>query len=195
MRRSEGFSLIELLVVCGVVVAIAAMAVPLLRTTVDDVRVASAARYLAGRLRLARMEAVKRSLRVGLRIDAPDTGYRFAFYADGNRNGIRATDIARGADPRLTPPERLAERFPGVTFGVVDDVRPIDPGDAVVPGADPIRLGRSDILTFSPDGTATSGTLYIRGVGRRQFAVRVLGSTGRARVFQFDNASGEWIVR
>lgn len=187
--------MIELLVACGLIVAISAMAAPLLRSTVDDIRAASAARYLAGRLRLARMEAVKRSLRVGLRIEAPDTGYRFAFYIDGNRNGIRATDIARGTDPRLTPPERLADRFPGVTFGVADGVRPIDPSDAVAPGSDPIRLGRSDILTFGPDGTATAGTLYIRGAGRRQFAIRVLGATGRARVLLFDHASREWIAQ
>ena len=46
-------------------------------------------------------------------------------------------------------------------------------------------IGPAKILTMSPDGTATSGTLYLRGA-RSQYAVRVLGATGRTRVLKYD---------
>jgi hypothetical protein len=38
---------------------------------------------------------------------------------------------------------------------------------------DGVRIGSTRILTLGPDGTATSGTLYVRG-RRGQFAVRIL---------------------
>ena len=40
---------------------------------------------------------------------------------------------------------------------------------------------------MSADGTATSGTLYVRG-RRVQYAVRVLGVTGRTRMLQYKEA-------
>ena len=64
------------------------------------------------------------------------------------------------------------------------------------PQADPVRFGRGDILTFSPLGTASSGTLYLRASrSGEQYAVRVLGVTGRVRVLRFESAAGTWIER
>ena len=50
----------------------------------------------------------------------------------------------------------------------------------MVPG-DALRIGGSELLSFSPTGTATSGTLYLAGRTGLQYAVRVLGATGRIR--------------
>ncbi len=61
-------------------------------------------------------------------------------------------------------------------------------------GEDGLRIGTARILTMSSDGTATSGTLYIRG-RRGQYAVRVLGATGRTRMLQYDTGSRSWIDR
>jgi hypothetical protein len=60
--------------------------------------------------------------------------------------------------------------------------------------SDGIRVGSSRILTLGPDGTATSGTLYLHG-RRGQYAVRVLGATGRTRVLRFDTGTGRWLTR
>ena len=54
---------------------------------------------------------------------------------------------------------------------------------------DPIRVGRSRMLSFSPTGTSSSGTVYVRGRGAHQLAVRVLGGTGRIRLYDFDFGS------
>ena len=61
--------------------------------------------------------------------------------------------------------------------------------------SDPVRLGRSDTLTFSPFGTATSGTIFLRSEQGRQYAVRVLGATGRTRILEFRHAAGAWTPR
>ena len=103
-------------------------------------------------------------------------------YQDGNRNGILTVDIQRQVDRLLEPATRLFELFPGVQIGLV-------PG---MPGSDPVQLGRTNILSFSPAGTATSGTVYVRGRDGTQWAVRVLGVTGRTRVLKYVVRTGEW---
>jgi hypothetical protein len=49
------------------------------------------------------------------------------------------------------------------------------------------------MVTFTPTGTATSGSLYIRGRRDAQYVVRVYGETGKTRVLKFVPRSGQWI--
>lgn len=169
------------------------VAVPLTTSGLDEMRTAMAARYMAGRLLASRLEAVQRSTRVALRFEPGGGDYVFATYADGNRNGVRTTEIADGTDRALGPGERLGEQFTDVRFGLAAGVPDLD-GVRQVDDSEGVRIGFPRILTLSPDGTATSGTLYIRG-RRGQYAVRVLGATARTRVFQYQAGAGAWTVR
>lgn len=189
---ARGFSFLELLCVVAIVVTLAGMAIPLGAQALEEGRVSGAARYLSGRLFWIRMEAVKRSAYTGLRFERQGNDVGFSIYVDGNRNGILSRDIANGTDSRLGAPERLSSLFPRVDFAILPNTAPIEPGDVLEPGGDPIRFGRSDIVSFSPDGTGTSGTLYIGG-RRSQLAVRVLGATGRIRTLRFDFGTRRWI--
>ena len=195
MRRrknmTRGYSLIELLVGISILVIVTAMAVPIMSYSAEYSRAAAAARYVAGRITIARTEAVKRSTNVALRFERQNDHYRFGTYADGNGNGVRNTDIARKIDFPLVLAEQLENHFSGVTFGLHEGVLPVSPDDSLVDG-DPIRVGRSDMVSFSPLGSATSGTVYIRGRGKQQFAVRVLGVTGRVSVLRFDFQNRRW---
>jgi hypothetical protein len=138
------------------------------------------------------MTAIRRSTRIGVRFQAAAGGeYRFAAYVDGNGNGVRAGDIAAGVDAELAPAQRLRDRFSGVSFGLVPGVPDVDGEDGI---ADGVRIGISRILTLGPDGTATPGTLYVRG-RRAQYAVRVLGATGRIRLLAFDSGRRQWMPR
>ena len=79
-------------------------------------------------------------------------------------------------------------------FGVGDNLPAVDgDGSPLAAGADPIQIGSSSILAFGPSGSGTSGTLYLSGPGRRQYAVRVFGPTGRVRVFEFVPGTGQWV--
>jgi hypothetical protein len=179
----------------AVVATLAGMAIPLATSALDDIRVAAAARYLAGRIVGARLEAVQRSTRVALRFEAADGDYTFGVYADGNGNGVRTAEVASGIDPALSPRNRLADRFAGVQFGLAAGVPDLD-GVSVTADSDGVRIGTARILTMGPDGTATAGTLYVRGRGRRaQYAIRVLGATARTRTLQYHWGAREWIAR
>jgi prepilin-type N-terminal cleavage/methylation domain-containing protein len=192
MRDQRGVTLLEMLFTISVIVTATTMAVPYIGGVLDDVRTAAAARYVAGRIGSARLDAVKRSDAVALRFNPADGDYQFAVVGDGNGNGVRTADIQAGVDEQLTPFERLGDRFPGVRFELGAGVPDAD-GRAGT-GTDGVRVGTARILTMSSDGTATSGTLYIRG-RRGQFAVRVLGATGRTRMLQYQSGSRSWISR
>jgi prepilin-type N-terminal cleavage/methylation domain-containing protein len=187
----RGFSLVELLVALLLLAVICAITLPPVTRIVDHWRTRGAASFIGARVALTRMRAVQRNANVGLRFAPAGAAYSMRAYADGNGNGVRAADIASGADPAIDGADRLDQLFPGVTFGFVPGARLID-GSDVGAGDDPIRLGAGNTLVFSPIGTATSGTLYLRGRGPWQYAVVILGATGRTRVLRFEPSSGSW---
>jgi type II secretory pathway pseudopilin PulG len=186
------FSFIEILLVLGTAATVSAVAVPQTLATLDDSRTAAAARYVSARLQRTRMEAVSRNGSAALRFTFMSDHYDFAAYVDGNRNGVLSRDIQAGIDQVIQPADRLTDHFPGVDFGAVPDLPPVD-STSTPPGSDPIRLGASDMVTFTSIGTATSGSLYIRGRRDTQYVVRVYGETGKARVLKFNAGSGQWM--
>ena len=192
-RRSEspGYSLIEITVVVALLLTLYGIATPRLLTALDEGRVTGAARYMAARLYDARVEAIKRSANVSLRFELTPDGYRYTTYLDTNRNGVRTHDIQLGIDRRIRAPEGLAYHFTGVEFGTLPDLPAVEPGGPP-PGTDPIRIGGSDILTFTPVGTSSPGSLYIRGANQAQYVVRVVGETGRVRILRFDKRTKQW---
>jgi type II secretory pathway pseudopilin PulG len=187
----SGYTIVELLFVLGMVATLSSVAVPQVLAGLDDFRTAGAARHISARLQRARMDAVVRSADVGLQVTSTAAGYTYAVYVDGNRNGVRATDIQRGTDTRLVPPERLSDQFPGVDFGAIPGIPAVDPS-STPPGTDPIRLGSSNMATFAASGTSSSGSLYIRGRRNAQYVVRIYGQTGKTRILKFDARSRQW---
>jgi hypothetical protein len=173
-------------------VTLAALAIALVGSAIDEMRTASAARYVAGRIGWARIDAVRRARAVALRFEAVDADYQFAPYEDGNGNGVRTIEVRAGIDRPLAPFERLADKFPGVRFELALDAPDADGGMST--GADGVRIGSARVLTMSADGTATSGTLYVRG-RKGQYAVRVLGVTGRTRMLQYSAGDRTWLSR
>lgn len=188
---SPGFSLIELLFVLAIVGTVTTIAVPQGLRALDDFRTRSAARYLAQRLVDARFLAIKRSTAAGLRFEPGSPDYHVSTVVDGNRNGLRTSDIQRGVDVAIDEPQLLDAHFAGVTFGIVEGVPDADGQPAN--GSDGVRVGPSRLLSMNPDGTSSSGTVYVRGRDRSQYAVRVFGVTGRVRLLKFDAVKGRWI--
>jgi hypothetical protein len=189
-----GYSVLELLVCISLATLAVAAGTPTVLATREAVLSDGAADYVARALHAARMEALKRRASVAVRFEADGGDFVMATYVDGNGNGVRAADISSGDDPLVRPRWRLGDQFAGVGFGFEAGVPDVDGGDTSS-NPDPIRAGRSRMLSFSPTGTSSSGTVYLHGRGAHQLAVRVLGGTGRIRSYDFDFGSWKWVVR
>jgi hypothetical protein len=183
-------SLLEVTFVMGLAATLAGIGLPPLTAGLEELRTRAAVRYLAGRLQRARVEAITRSVNVAVRFTSDGDSYRYGVFADGNDDGIRSSDIDAGVDFRVTADERLSDHFRSVIFGALPGLPAVDPY-GTPPGSDPVRLGASDLLVFTPLGTATPGSLYVRG-DRRQYVVRILGETGRTRVLSFSSEDRSW---
>jgi type II secretory pathway pseudopilin PulG len=190
-RDPFGYSLLELLFAVGLLLTMSTVTTPYLLAGIDEYHTAAAARYMSARLHRTRMEAVMRSCPVAVRFEqARDGRYGFAVYVDGNRNGVLAHDIARRIDRSIGPAEFLADSFAAVEFGTLPGLPAVDIG-GTPPGDDPIRLGAASAVTFTPLGTATPGSLFIRG-RRTQYVVRIFGETGKTRVQKFNTHTRQW---
>jgi hypothetical protein len=187
----HGYSLLELMMVVTLGVTLSGAAIPEFLIALDDMRASGAMYHVSGRLQRARMEAVTRSAMVGVKFTRSAAGYSYAVYCDGNRNGVLTRDISSGVDRLIMLAERLPDQFPGIEFGAIPGLPPVDPG-GTAPGTDPIRLGSSDMASFSAAGTSSSGTVYIRSRRDAQNAVRIFGETGKTRMLKFDARTRQW---
>ena len=190
--NAHGVTYLEILFALAVAATVTATAIPWVSGALDDMRTGMAARYVASRIGATRLDAVRRSSAVALRFEPSGSDYRFAPYGDGNANGVRSAEIRDGVDPGLGPFERLEDRFAGVRFELGAGLPDADGLGGT--GQDGVRIGTARILTMSSDGTATSGTLYIRG-RRSQYAVRILGVSGRTRMLQYSATDHSWTSR
>ncbi|HUE89970.1 MAG TPA: GspH/FimT family pseudopilin [Vicinamibacterales bacterium] len=189
--RARGAALIDLVVACGLMVVLAAIAIPTLQASRDRDAVRMAARHLTNVLQRLRVEAVRRNRSVAIRFDPDDLG-RYATYADGDGDGVLQVDIDRDIDPPFDEPAHVRHFFSTVELRVASTV-PVPDGPGVVPaGSDPIRIGSTNLVSFSATGSSTSGTIYLAARDGSQMCIRLLGTTGRVRVLRFDRTSGAW---
>ena len=192
MRRlSPAYSLIEVTFVLAILATLGGMAVPQVLSSLDDFRTAGAARYMSSRIHQTRMAAIARSRDVALKFVEQGATYTYAEYQDGNGDGVRTRDINSSVDRCTQPPTRLSDQFPKVDFGVLLNLPPVDEGSAP-PGTDPIKLGASNLLSFSSHGTSSTGSLYIKGEGGAQYVIRIFGTTGKTRVLKYSRRARAW---
>jgi prepilin-type N-terminal cleavage/methylation domain-containing protein len=187
--RDAGHSLAELLVVVTILAVAAAAGVPAVAQVADAGRSWAAAQALAAEFRGMRLAAIASGVTGGYVFDRHPAGWLMRRCRDGNGDGLSRSDIASGLDAcePAGPPIELRWR------GVVVAVHPGIPGpDGTPPSADPVRFGAADVVSFTPDGTATPGTLFVQSMGGRQFAVRVAGVTGRTRLLRYDAGGRRW---
>lgn len=190
--QQRGFSLAETLVALAILMLAAAAVGPHLKAYSQQAHLVGAAQTFQGAFRRARSMAIRSSVYHAIVFDGDGNEAQFALYRDGNGNGVRRADIRAGVDP-------LVERHVPVTGPVSDVSVAIRPGLPAIPpdtgtlSGDAIRFGSSNILSFSPLGTATPGTFYILGRNGRQAAVRVTGGSSRVRTMIWDG--GRWSER
>ena len=185
-----GTSLVEALLAASVALILGALAMPALTGHRDSLHAAGAARHVAALVHAARAESLKRGVHVALVFQPSAPDVRFAMFADGNHDGVRSADMAAGIDRQVSAWVQIGDQFPRAAFGIAPGVT--DPESGATLTGSPLKIGGSGVLSFGPDGSSTSGTVYLRGPAAQQYAIRLLGSTGRCRLLRFDFEERRW---
>lgn len=198
-HRTEprGLTLLELLVATTVTMLVGAAALPAMGEFLDSVRTAAAARLLVVRLQGLRARSITRSCSHGMLFERDQQGWFWFEVRDGNGNGLRTSEVRDGTDDRLSGPHRLTDLLPRVDLG-------FPPGPAIpcLPPRGgwiqdltrPVRFGNTGLISYSPLGTSSSGTLFISDGRRRLLAIVLYGRSGRIRVFKHDSERGRWAL-
>jgi hypothetical protein len=189
---ARGAALLDTLVAAALCLTMTAIAVPVIGGSLDRERTIIGVQYLAGQLQRARLESLKQARSVAVRLELVEERVRLQLFVDGNGNGVLQRDIDRAIDPPLTFPEYLDDRSRDVSLRINQRVVDVSGAGQLDPGDDPLRIGNTALLAFSPLGGATSGTLYVAAHRGPQMAIRVFGGTGRVRVLMFDAQARQW---
>lgn len=190
---SRGVSAVGLAIVLAVAACALALAAPAATNLQESVAIRSAAGEAATALLRARAHAISRNVHVGVKFRKNGNRYEWALYRDGNGNGVRTAEIARGVDRPLGVAIPWTRR--DVVPGILSKCRVPDPGN---PGSyldrpdDPIRFNASDICSFSPAGESTPGSIYLTDGRNRMAVVRVLGRTAKIRVLHWRRGERGW---
>jgi prepilin-type N-terminal cleavage/methylation domain-containing protein len=178
-HKTPGYSLLELLVALGIILIMAAVALPNLVASREEAALFGAALRFRSEFMKARSIAISKNTQTAIRFEADESGVpMYATYIDGNYNGVYAAEITEGIDVRISGPFRLDAGQHGVQVGVLDNAPSPDGGRL---GTEPIRFGNSRMVSFSPLGTGTPGTFYLKNRGTMA-GVRVTGGSARVRI-------------
>lgn len=189
----RGAAFIDIIVAVSLCLLMAVVAVPVVGGTLERERTMIGARYLAGHLQRARLDSLRRARSVAVRLQMLGDRTLMRLFVDGNGNGVVQHDIDHGIDLPLAPAAWLDDQARDVSLRINQDITEVAGSDSLAPGDDPLRIGNTSLLTFSPLGSATGGTIYVAARRGPQMAIRVFGATGRVRVLTFDAQTGQWL--
>ncbi len=183
-----------MLAIMAMAVAVALPAAAMLR---DGGRAAAGARTMATLLSSQRWKSVAAHRTRGLQFRKSGSQWTWREVVDGNGNGLRTAEITRGVDPVLSQDDALERRVGNVVVGIPPGgpYPEAPPGTDVLTAADsPVRFGSSTLVSFSPVGSASSGTIYVTDGRRGFYAVVLFGPTARLRVWRYVPEEHRWTL-
>lgn len=197
MSLPRGITLSETLAVLALLAIGLAAALPTVADLGSAGRAAAGARLMATAFHAMRWRSVAENRAHGLYFERRDDGWVWYEVADGNGNGLRSAEIEDGTDGALSGPQRLEDRVSRVRLGFPagGPIPRIPPRTGMIADLDdPVQFGRSNIVSFTPLGASSSGTLYVTDGRHELLGVVLFGPTVRVRVWRFDRRTGRWTL-
>jgi len=190
-----GHSLLELLVVLALIGMMVFLGTGNLRSTERQRDFDLFAKEVFSMLETCLWKSLNERVYAGAVLRKPSGAYLLSFYLDGNANGIRQRDILEQKDQSFRTPMQLERASGDLAPGILAESIPeIPPKKGVLDAGDPVRFGKSDIISFSPNGDSSSGTLYLACRSRQQmYAIVLYGPTARMSLWKFSNQKWQMV--
>jgi len=189
-----GISLPEVAALLMLVAIIAVAAVPNLGEANRAAALLGAAGKMQGLMFRCRAFAIMNQRSTGLVFEKRDDGsWRCFIAADGDGDGILRRDLESRTDPIVSEIVEFAPETAGL--GILQGEFVPDPsGRGRLRGdlSDPVRAGRGDIITFTPQGHATPSSVYLTDHHARMRVLRIYGGTGRVISLVWRSGWSEW---
>ncbi len=191
-RLQAGLTLVEAVVAISVIAITLMIALPAIAQARRSTALQLAAHQLGGQLTNCRAFSIFHRRTTALVFDQTDGGaWSCSIFEDGDNDGVRHDDMAAGRDRKLRDTVEL--QVSGAGLGILSQEQVPDPsGQGWLEGTDPVRAGSSDIISFTPLGTATPSTIYLTDHHSQMRALRVLGATGRIRSLVWRSGWARW---
>jgi type II secretory pathway pseudopilin PulG len=188
-----GSSLVEMLVVVSLIGMSAAISTAAMTTMVKRRDLRSAALHIRTLMQLNDTEGQTLGAYRGIRFSKVDEVWYYTVYEDGNKNGVLSADIAAGIDRVVQPSRPLLPTGSITRLGFPPGGVP-DPDTRLplLPGARPVQFGRSNLCSFSENGTCTAGSIYLTDGVSTTAAVRCSGATGRIHILYYGYEGARW---
>lgn len=193
-QSQKGNSLLELVVVLAVVGMVMHFACDTLINAARRAALRTAAVNLAEIMRRVQVDSYGNSAMRGMRLSRNASGWEYAVYQDTDNDGVLNADIAAGTDILIEGPFPLTDRVSIATIGVprLPVLHP-DTGNSFPPDAKAVNFNQSSICSFSPNGDATPGTIYlVNGNPAEAAMVRSSGEGGRIRAMFYGFHGSGW---
>ena len=182
-QSSRGYSLPEILTVIAIIGVCAMVVTPAFFSMRQRMGVRIAAAEMRSIFAKTRILAIARHRHVAVKFLRIGDLWQYAIFEDGNGNGVRNVEITSGVD-RLLQPYRIVLQGDGVSrIGLPLRAIPNPSGSgSVSPTGSPIRFNNSTLCSFTPLGTATSGSIFLTDGRDGAAALIVNGPSARIRV-------------
>ncbi len=186
---TRGHTLLELLVVLALIGMMVFLWTGDLRSTERERDFDLFAKEVFSMLETCRWKALNERVYAAAIVNETNNEYGMSFYLDGNSNGIRQNDILQRKDIPFRSPVRLERASGDLAPGILNaSVPEIPPKKGMLDAGDPVKFGKSNIISFSPNGDSSSGTLYLACRSQKQmYAIVLYGATARISLWKFRN--------
>ncbi|MCP4900244.1 MAG: prepilin-type N-terminal cleavage/methylation domain-containing protein [bacterium] len=194
LKKPPGMSLSEVLIAVAILSMAAAIALPELSNIRRRVALRTASSRITNFLIFCRASAIMHGRSTAAVFEQiGDSRWRLSIAVDGDGDGVRSHDLQTHIDV-ITDVYRELECSP-VEVGFLKGHRLPDPSGRGTLGGnldDPVRGGVSDIITFTPEGNARSGSIYLFDQHSSMRVIRIYGVSGRVRTLEWHLGERKW---
>ena len=179
-----GFSLIELMVVVALIGIMAAMIIPQMRGTYEDVLLRATSRELVAVCNTASSRAIGLNQLLRVHLDKSTGKYAIERKVNDRRIGagfVPVRDVP-GGEGKLDTRIFIEIRKPG------EEVNRAEPDQRAVANAREVpRIQDGGAIAFYPDGTADAGEILLQDREGFRLALRINPVTARVRVIELEH--------